>query len=76
MTKAFSLIQPTATNVSTGYIMIPAGTKIRVRAGEQHADIVQRRSRIVNTRSIEFFASGRKGVSWKRNGYKASTVLA
>jgi hypothetical protein len=75
METAQIVFKPLVKDVSAGYVKVPAGTKVRVRKNRRTKDVVQQRTTYVTTRSVEYFASGRIGVSWKRNGYKASTIV-
>ena len=76
METAEIIFKPLIKDVMAGYVKVPAGTKVRVRKNRRHRDVIQQRTTYVTTRSVEYFASGKIGVSWKRNGYKASTIVA
>lgn len=75
MEKAQIIFKPRMNDVTRGWVLVPAGTKVRVRRNNRHKDVIQQRTTLITTRSVEYFASGRVGVSWKRNGYKASTIV-
>lgn len=76
METAQIVYKPLIKDVMNGWVKVPAGTKVRVRKNRRHQDVIQQRTTFITTRSVEYFASGRIGVSWKRNGYKASTIVA